>query len=214
MEIRRNPVNAEGQQSTPVVWEMNCLEQVCGICTMIINGTVRQSCSALVDKLDQPISLEPMTKFPNVRDLVVDRAEMFEHLKRIKAWIEIDGTHDLGPGPRMSQEDCGAVYLLALLYLRVLFGSLPAVRRWELDRRTDAHAIQTFRHASDRQDVARRTPRRHHGRRRYPELQQLKQLRACVPDVHSDDESDLRGEPRHRSSRLARLAQAMNSCRT
>jgi 2Fe-2S iron-sulfur cluster binding domain len=55
MEIRRNPVNAEGQQSTPVVWEMNCLEQVCGICTMIINGTVRQSCSALVDKLDQPI---------------------------------------------------------------------------------------------------------------------------------------------------------------
>ena len=111
MEIRRNPVNAEGQQSTPVVWEMNCLEQVCGICTMIINGTVRQSCSALVDKLGQPISLEPMTKFPNVRDLVVDRAEMFEHLKRIKAWIEIDGTHDLGPGPRMSQEETAERYI-------------------------------------------------------------------------------------------------------
>lgn len=103
MEIRQNPVTKDGKPTTPVVWEMNCLESVCGICTMIINGTVRQSCSALVDQLELPITLEPMTKFPNVRDLVVDRAEMFEHLKRIHAWIELDGTHDLGPGPRISQ---------------------------------------------------------------------------------------------------------------
>lgn len=105
MEIRKNPVTKDGEQTTLPVWEMNCLESVCGICTMIINGTVRQSCSALVDYLELPISLEPMTKFPNVRDLVVDRAEMFEHLKRIHAWIELDGTHDLGPGPKMSQEE-------------------------------------------------------------------------------------------------------------
>src|ERR687886_437600 len=86
---------------TPPAWEMNCLEQVCGICTMVINGRVRQSCSALVDQLEQPITLEPMTKFPNIRDLVVDRSRMFEDLKRIHGWIEIDGTYDLGAGPKM-----------------------------------------------------------------------------------------------------------------
>ncbi|HEX7176805.1 MAG TPA: succinate dehydrogenase iron-sulfur subunit [Pyrinomonadaceae bacterium] len=110
MEIRKNPVTRAGKQTTPPVWDMNCLEQVCGICTMVINGRVRQSCSALIDQLDQPITLEPMSKFPNVRDLVVDRQQMFDHLKRVKAWVEIDGTHDLGPGPKMSQEDVAERY--------------------------------------------------------------------------------------------------------
>jgi len=110
MEIRKNPVTKDGKRTTPPVWDMNCLEQVCGICTMVINGRVRQSCSALVDQLAQPITLEPMSKFPNVRDLVVDRSEMFEHLKRVKAWIEIDGTHDLGPGPRMDQDEVSERY--------------------------------------------------------------------------------------------------------
>ena len=105
MEIRKNPVTKSGQKTTPPSWDMNCLEQVCGICTMVINGRVRQSCSALVDNLDHPIKLEPMSKFPNVRDLMVDRSQMFDHLKRVHAWIELDGTYDLGPGPRMDQDD-------------------------------------------------------------------------------------------------------------
>jgi succinate dehydrogenase / fumarate reductase iron-sulfur subunit len=110
MEIRKNPVMKNGATTTPPVWDMSCLEQVCGICTMVIDGRVRQSCSALVDDLllasgGNTISLEPMSKFPNVRDLRVDRSQMFEHLKRTKVWVELDGTHDLGPGPRMSQEE-------------------------------------------------------------------------------------------------------------
>jgi succinate dehydrogenase / fumarate reductase iron-sulfur subunit len=110
MDIQKNPVTKDGTKTTPVVWDMNCLEQVCGICTMVINGKVRQSCSALVDQLEQPITLEPMTKFPNVRDLAVDRSRMFEHLKQVKAWIEIDGTHDLGPGPKMTQDEVAERY--------------------------------------------------------------------------------------------------------
>ena len=51
MEIRKNPVTIEGKQTTPPVWDMSCLEQVCGICTMVIDGGVRQSCSALIDDL-------------------------------------------------------------------------------------------------------------------------------------------------------------------
>ncbi|KGP74796.1 succinate dehydrogenase [Desulfosporosinus sp. Tol-M] len=103
MEIRKNPVTAAGQKTTPVVWECNCVEEVCGACTMIINGQARQSCSALIDKMVQPIVLEPLTKFPVIRDLMVDRQFMFDNLKKVRAWVNIDGTFDLGPGPRFSE---------------------------------------------------------------------------------------------------------------
>lgn len=116
MEIQRNPVTASGERVTPVVWESVCLEEVCGSCTMIVNGRVRQSCSAMVDMIapeGQTIELRPMTKFPVVRDLVVDRARMFEDLKRIKAWVQIDGPHELGSGPRQSQRDQETAYPLS-----------------------------------------------------------------------------------------------------
>ena len=103
MEIQRNPVNSKGEHTSPVCWESNCLEEVCGACSMVINGKPRQACTALVDKLEQPIRLEPMRTFPVVRDLVINRERMFNALKRVKAWIPIDGTYDLGPGPRMAE---------------------------------------------------------------------------------------------------------------
>src|SRR6267142_1367207 len=100
MEIQRNPVIASGAKVPPPAWDAACLEEVCGSCTMVINGRVRQACAALIDKLEQPVRLEPMTKFPLVRDLCVDRQKMFDALKRVRAWIPTDGTYDLGPGPR------------------------------------------------------------------------------------------------------------------
>jgi succinate dehydrogenase / fumarate reductase iron-sulfur subunit len=113
MEIQRNPITAEGKRTTPVVWESNCLEEVCGACTMLINGKARQSCSALVDNFTQPISLEPMKSFPVIRDLISDRSRMFEALKRVKAWVPIDGSHNQGPGPRQSAEDQEWMYELS-----------------------------------------------------------------------------------------------------
>jgi succinate dehydrogenase / fumarate reductase iron-sulfur subunit len=101
-DIAEKPFTRSGTESTPVSYDANCLEEVCGACAMIINGTARQACSALVDNLEKPIRLEPLTKFPLVRDLVVDRSHMFESLKRTHCWIPIDGTYDLGEGPRMA----------------------------------------------------------------------------------------------------------------
>jgi succinate dehydrogenase / fumarate reductase iron-sulfur subunit len=116
MEIQKRPVTASGEKTTPVVWECVCLEEVCGSCTMLVNGRVRQSCSAMVDQIapeGQTIELRPMTKFPVVRDLVVDRSRMFEDLKRVHAWIHLDGTYELGPGPRQSQERQETAYPLS-----------------------------------------------------------------------------------------------------
>jgi succinate dehydrogenase / fumarate reductase iron-sulfur subunit len=102
--IAAHPVTVEGKPTTTPVWDSGCLEEVCGACTMLINGKTRQSCSALVEKLEQPITLEPMSKFPLVRDLFVDRSRLFDDLKRVKAWVPIDGTYDLGAGPPISQD--------------------------------------------------------------------------------------------------------------
>lgn len=113
MEIQRNPVDAGGRTTTPVIWDSNCLEEVCGSCTMNINGKVRMACSSLVDKLEQPITLEPLRKFPLVRDLAVDRSRMFDALKQVKAWIQLDGTHNLGPGPKQSPKDQSVTYVLS-----------------------------------------------------------------------------------------------------
>ena len=80
---------------------------------MLINGRTRMACSALIDQLDQPIRIEPFTKFPVVRDLAVDRSVIFENLKRVKAWVPVDGTYDLGSGPRMEAVSQEAAYPLS-----------------------------------------------------------------------------------------------------
>src|SRR5271167_1654331 len=113
MEIRRNPVTRNGKRVAPVVFDANCLEEVCGSCTMLINGRVRQACSQLADGLGGPVTIEPMSKFPVIRDLMVDRSKMFAALKKAHAWIPIDGTYDLGPGPRMRPEDQEFAYLFS-----------------------------------------------------------------------------------------------------
>ena len=94
----------DGKKVSPVAWDCGCLEEVCGSCTMVINGRVRQSCSALVDNLlnenADEIVLEPMSKFPVVRDLVIDRQRLFRALSRVQAWVPVDSYYDMGAGER------------------------------------------------------------------------------------------------------------------
>lgn len=108
-QIAAQATTTDGKKVAPVVWDCGCLEEVCGACTMVINGRVRQSCSALVDRLflenADEIVLEPMSKFPVVRDLMVDRGRLFRGLERIEAWVPVDSYYDLGPGERISRED-------------------------------------------------------------------------------------------------------------
>ncbi|MFI5381455.1 MAG: succinate dehydrogenase iron-sulfur subunit [Tepidisphaerales bacterium] len=100
--IAGHPQTTAGQNTSPVVFDAGCLEEVCGACTMVINGRVRQACSTLVEKLgapESPITLEPMGKYPLVRDLFVNRQRIFDNLRNTRCWVPIDGTYDLGPGP-------------------------------------------------------------------------------------------------------------------
>lgn len=118
MEIRKNPVNREGKATAPVVWEDGCLEEVCGSCSMLINGRPRQACTALIEPImketkSQVITLAPFTKFPLVRDLIVDRTSMFENLKKVQAWVDVDGSFSQNPGPKISQKKQEMMYSLS-----------------------------------------------------------------------------------------------------
>jgi succinate dehydrogenase / fumarate reductase iron-sulfur subunit len=114
--IAARPVTTEGSATTPVVYDSGCLEEVCGSCAMVINGRVRPACSALVGQIvgeDNTITIEPMGKFPVVRDLSVDRERMFAALRRVKAWVPIDGTYDLGAGPQETPDRQETRYVMS-----------------------------------------------------------------------------------------------------
>ncbi len=118
MEIQRNPYNREGKKVEPINWEQGCLEEVCGSCSMLINGIPRQACTAIIQPIidetgSNVITLAPFTKFPLVRDLFVDRSKMFEDLKKVKAWVDVDGTFIKGFGPKISQEKQEKAYVLS-----------------------------------------------------------------------------------------------------
>jgi len=118
MEIQKNPITKDGRKVTPVVWEQGCLEEVCGSCSMLINSKPRQACTALIEKIiketgNSVITLSPLSKFPLVRDLIVDRTIMFENLKRVHAWVDVDGAYDRGSGPKISQEKQEMMYSIS-----------------------------------------------------------------------------------------------------
>lgn len=132
-EIAAHPVTVEGTRTTPVAYDSNCLENVCGSCSMVINGRVRQACNTLVEHLhagaaagagataggagstvDLPaIDIAPMTKFPVMRDLMVDRRRMFDALRQVRAWIPVDTYGAIGEGPIVAPADAERRYELS-----------------------------------------------------------------------------------------------------
>jgi len=83
----------------------NCKAGKCGSCGAEINGKPRLMCMTRMDVLpmDKPVTVEPMKRFPLVKDLVTDVSWNFEVNKRIRPLKpqprQADGTH------RMMQMD-------------------------------------------------------------------------------------------------------------
>ena len=137
----------DGRKVAPVAWDCCCLEEVCGSCTMLINGRTRMACSALVDKLldevPDEIEIRPMSKFPVVRDLVVDRRRLFRALERVEAWVPVDDSYDHGPGPRISPEEQEDAYPLSTcISCGCCLEACPQFNKIEMVRRDDESAEQ------------------------------------------------------------------------
>ena len=82
--------DVKGEVAFPIAWECGCEQKKCGACAMVINDVPRLACSAFLGEIgnNNQIILEPLSKFPIVEDLIVDRSSMFIVLKNLKLWLE------------------------------------------------------------------------------------------------------------------------------
>jgi succinate dehydrogenase / fumarate reductase iron-sulfur subunit len=79
----------EGNSASRIRWECSCMQSVCGGCAIVINGTPRLACAAYADEIKgNELVLEPLSKFPVIADLVVDRSIIYENLNKAKAFLE------------------------------------------------------------------------------------------------------------------------------
>lgn len=82
-------LDTAGKTAEPIAWERGCMVRKCGACAMLIDGIPRLACSTFLRDLGgHTVTLAPLSKFPPVTDLIVDRSVIFERLKRMKLWLE------------------------------------------------------------------------------------------------------------------------------
>ena len=82
--------DTEGREVGEIHWQCSCLQKKCGACAMLINGLPRLACDTKLKdcRENRLLRLEPLKKFPIVRDLMVDRSSMMKNLRAIANWIE------------------------------------------------------------------------------------------------------------------------------
>lgn len=83
--------DCDGKHAAPVAWDCGCLEKKCGACAMVISGKPRLACAVrLRDAADASgcVTLEPLKKFPCIRDLQVAREHLFDTLTEMELWLE------------------------------------------------------------------------------------------------------------------------------
>ena len=84
----RSPLtDVQGSVAAAVAFEKGCGEAKCGACAMVVNGRPALACKSFMRDLGDLVTLEPLSKFPVVKDLIVDRTAMHEDLKKMRAFL-------------------------------------------------------------------------------------------------------------------------------
>ena len=91
-EINANPDirDIEGEPVPYISWECSCLQKKCGACAILVNGRPRLACDTFIRdymKKDR-LTLAPLSKFPIIKDLIVDRSILYNNLRDIKNYLE------------------------------------------------------------------------------------------------------------------------------
>ena len=89
--------DTDGKAAARIRWECSCMQAVCGGCAMVINGVPALACATFADEVKgKELVLEPLSKFPVVADLIVDRSIIYENLISAKAYLESLAVSDAG----------------------------------------------------------------------------------------------------------------------
>lgn len=87
--------DTNGKTAKRIRWECSCMQAMCGGCAMVINGVPSLACNTFADEVKgQDLVLEPLSKFPVVADLIVDRSVIYEHLMQVKAYLDETAVND------------------------------------------------------------------------------------------------------------------------
>lgn len=83
-------LDVAGEKISPISFEHSCFQKKCGACAMLVNGKPQLACDTFLKDYikKRKISIAPLSKFPVIRDLIVDRSMIYENLKLLEAWSE------------------------------------------------------------------------------------------------------------------------------
>lgn len=84
---REKLVTTDGQPAKRIRWECNCRQKMCGACAMLINRKPMLACKAFLQDFGEMITLEPLSKFPLIEDLVVDKSVLHANMMKMNLWL-------------------------------------------------------------------------------------------------------------------------------
>jgi succinate dehydrogenase / fumarate reductase, iron-sulfur subunit len=126
----------------------SCRSAICGSCAVRINGVAALACQTLLHKAlssGEPIVLEPLPHFRQLKDLVVDLEPFFESLKVAVPWLVMGDGYEGRMAPEVARrlEDPATC---------ILCGICQADRD-EIRQMKPAALVKTLRFAQDPRDA-------------------------------------------------------------
>ena len=84
-----------GNRAERIRCDYSCKQKMCGGCAMVINGKPSLACKTFLrDLKGEIITIEPLSKFPVIQDLAVDRSIIYENLVRANLLLDKKLKHD------------------------------------------------------------------------------------------------------------------------
>ncbi len=72
------------QRDGSLAFRASCRSAICGSCAMTINGKNRLACKSQIKDLKSPVTVEPLTGYPILKDLVVDMVPFWSQYKSVR----------------------------------------------------------------------------------------------------------------------------------
>lgn len=83
----------------PLCFDFSCRGGLCGRCGVMVNGKPSLACFTVIAE-GEDVAVEPLAGFPVVRDLVVDRAAIYDALDEANAEVQTAGEINIDALPR------------------------------------------------------------------------------------------------------------------
>jgi succinate dehydrogenase / fumarate reductase iron-sulfur subunit len=96
-------LHAKAYKDPSIGIRYSCRMASCGSCGMKINGIPRLACYTKVSELEgSMITVEPLSNFPHMRDLVTDFSQFFAHHRNMQPYVQNDHA-DIKDRTRLSE---------------------------------------------------------------------------------------------------------------